>query len=315
MSNRAFFIAALFLTTGAALVAFAAPPTVHYFLSSVAIWAIFAIGFDLAFGAAGLLSFGHAAFFGMGGYAVAMLTTLAGWPVLLALPAGGLASAVLAGLVGTLALRLSGVYLGLTTLAVAQLLETIVAVRLRAYTGGMEGIVGVGRPSVFGYALQDDRSFFLFVFIVFMVVLGFSAMLRGSSWGRGLVAMRLNEVRAEQIGFNILRLKISAFAVSGLICGVAGGLLASLMRFVNPEVLGWTISGDVLIATLLGGSGTLFGPVVGALVVACLREALDGLTTHWHGILGLILVAFILWMPKGLLPMAKDVFGKLRSHG
>ena len=308
MTPRTIALTGVGFIAAVTMITLLAPPSAHYFFSSVAIWGIFALGFDLAFGVAGLLSFGHAAFFAAGGYTAALLSTQAGVPMVYAIPAGGVAAGVLAGLVGTLALRLSGVYLGLTTLAVAQLFETLLAVRLRAYTGGMEGVTGVPRPSMSGLTLDDDRSFFVFVAIVFVAVLSATALLRSSPWGRGLVAMRLNEVRAEQLGFNILRLKLGAFAASGAICGIAGALLVCLMRFVNPEILGWTISGDVLIATLLGGAGTLLGPVIGALLVACLREVLDGLTTHWHGALGLVLIACTLWMPKGLWPTLNKVW-------
>jgi branched-chain amino acid transport system permease protein len=276
------------------------PAAAQYFVTSVAIWAIFAMGFDLAFGVAGLLSFGHAAFFGLGAYTAALLTTQGGLGFMTALPLAALASGVLALLVGTLAVRLSGVYLGLTTLAVSQLVETLVAVRLRRVTGGLEGIVNVPRPALFGFGFESDTAYFCFVFAIFVLVLACYHLLRNSPWGKALVAMRINEIRAQQIGFNVLGLKLQAFAASGAICGIAGALLASLMRFTNPEVLGWTISGDVLIATLLGGSGTLLGPVLGALLVAGLREMLDGLTPHWHGILGVVLVVFTLYLPHGV---------------
>jgi branched-chain amino acid transport system permease protein len=209
-----------------------------------------------------------------------------------------------------LALRLSGVYLALTTLAVAQLIETLVAVRWRSITGGLEGIVNIPRPVLGSIRIDDDRSYFAFVFLIFLLVLGLVSLLRTSPWGRALVAMRLNEVRAQQIGFDVLRLKIGAFAVSGAISGVSGALLAMLMRFVNPEVLGWTISGDVLIATLMGGSGTLLGPALGALMMALFREGLEKLTTHWHGLLGVVLILVTLYMPNG----AAGVLAAMRSR-
>jgi branched-chain amino acid transport system permease protein len=297
-------IAALFLAL------FFSSPTVQYFATSVAIWAIFAMGFDLAFGLAGLLSFGHAAFFAVGAYATALASTKYGIPVSF----GILISAILAGLVaaavGMLALRLSGVYLALTTLAVAQLIETLVAVRWRSITGGLEGIVNIPRPVLGSIRIEDDRSYFVFVFLIFLLVLALVSLLRTSPWGRALVAMRLNEVRAQQIGFDVLRLKIGAFAVSGAISGVSGALLAMLMRFVNPEVLGWTISGDVLIATLMGGSGTLLGPALGALMMALFREGLEKLTTHWHGLLGVVLILVTLYMPNG----AAGVLAAMRAR-
>jgi branched-chain amino acid transport system permease protein len=290
------------LAVAGGLIGGLAPTAAHYFFASVAIFAIFAIGFDLAFGVAGLLSFGHAAFYGAGAYTAALLSTKAGLPMILAIPCGALVGGLVAGLVGLLALRLSGVYLGLTTLAIAQLFETLVAVWLRRFTGGMEGIVNIPRPSVLGLSMGDERSHFLFVLLVFLGVVAVMAALRGSPWGRALSAIRQNQVRADQLGFDVFRLKISAFAVSGAVSGLAGALLASLMRFVNPELLNWTVSGDVLIATMIGGLGTLFGPAFGALAMACIREGLDGVTSHWHGLLGVLLILITLALPAGLLP-------------
>jgi branched-chain amino acid transport system permease protein len=297
-------ITALFLAL------FFSSPTVQYFATSVAIWAIFAMGFDLAFGLAGLLSFGHAAFFAVGAYATALASTKYGIPVSFGIVISAILAGLVAAAVGMLALRLSGVYLALTTLAVAQLIETLVAVRWRSITGGLEGIVNIPRPVLGSIRIDDDRSYFAFVFLIFLLVLGLVSLLRTSPWGRALVAMRLNEVRAQQIGFDVLRLKIGAFAVSGAISGVSGALLAMLMRFVNPEVLGWTISGDVLIATLMGGSGTLLGPALGALMMALFREGLEKLTTHWHGLLGVVLILVTLYMPNG----AAGVLAAMRSR-
>ena len=297
-------ITALFLAL------FFSSPTVQYFATSVAIWAIFAMGFDLAFGLAGLLSFGHAAFFAVGAYATALASTKYGIPVSFGIVISAILAGLVAAAVGMLALRLSGVYLALTTLAVAQLIETLVAVRWRSITGGLEGIVNIPRPVLGSMRIDDDRSYFAFVFLIFLLVLGLVSLLRTSPWGRALVAMRLNEVRAQQIGFDVLRLKIGAFAVSGAISGVSGALLAMLMRFVNPEVLGWTISGDVLIATLMGGSGTLLGPALGALMMALFREGLEKLTTHWHGLLGVVLILVTLYMPNG----AAGVLAAMRAR-
>ena len=297
-------ITALFLAL------FFSSPTVQYFATSVAIWAIFAMGFDLAFGLAGLLSFGHAAFFAVGAYATALASTKYGIPVSFGIVISAILAGLVAAAVGMLALRLSGVYLALTTLAVAQLIETLVAVRWRSITGGLEGIVNIPRPVLGSIRIEDDRSYFAFVFLIFLLVLALVSLLRTSPWGRALVAMRLNEVRAQQIGFDVLRLKIGAFAVSGAISGVSGALLAMLMRFVNPEVLGWTISGDVLIATLMGGSGTLLGPALGALMMALFREGLEKLTTHWHGLLGVVLILVTLYMPNG----AAGVLAAMRAR-
>ena len=287
--------------------------SMQYFAATTMIWAIFAIGFDLAFGVAGLLSFGHAAFYGIGAYAVAILSKQLGVPPLWGLIAGVVVSGLLAAIVGSIALRLSGVFLGLTTLAIAQLIEVIVTVRLRDISGGPEGLAGIARPSVFGFEIRSNESYTLFVAGVFIAVLFLSALLRVSPWGRALDAMRQNEVRADQLGFNVKRLKLSVFAVSGALSGLAGGLLAMLMKFVSPEPLRWTVSGDILITTLIGGAGTLFGPVAGSIVVTLLRELLSQVTDRWHGLLGLVLIAITLFLPGGLAQLGRR-FGLLKPN-
>jgi len=293
------------LLLAAMCVAMSSGPSGQFLVATIMIWAIFAIGFDLAFGVGGLLSFGHAAFYGMGGYGVAMLTQKAGLPPLWALAAATLLVTLAAAVVGLISLRMSGVFLGLTTLAIAQLIETMFAVRLREYTGGPEGLTGVARPSFFMWEMKNNFSYIVFICVVFLAVLALSALLRASPWGRALDAMRQNEVRAEQLGLDIRRLKLTVFALSGGLAALAGGLMSMLIRFINPELLRWTISGDVLVIALIGGLGTLFGPVVGAVAFGLLQEGMSRITDHWHGLLGVVLILITLFLPGGLAQLGR----------
>jgi branched-chain amino acid transport system permease protein len=277
--------------------------------ASILIWSIFAIGFDLAFGAAGLLSFGHAAFYGMGAYGVALLFKFGGVPPIIGLILSTLLVALAAIVIGLFALRLSGIFFGLTTMAIGQLVEVLFSVRLSKFTGGDEGITGIPRPSLLGWELRDSFSFLLFVAIIFVVVLGASSVLRSSPWGRALNAMRQNEVRAEQLGLNVRRLKLSAFAVSGAFAGLAGGLAAMLSRFVNPGLLHWTVSGDILVTILIGGLNTVLGPVAGAVLFELLQESLSRVADRWHAILGIILIGIVLFIPGGLAELARRIRG------
>lgn len=271
-----------------------------YFMTLIMIWCVFALGYDLVFGVTGLLSFGHAAFLGSGAYVYAfiMIREAALFPV--AILVAGLSSGVLALIVGAFALRLSGIYFSLTTLAIAELVFFIASSPLRDLTGGEDGLTGVPRPSLFRIDFYDDARYYLLVLVFFAAALGASKLLRDSPFGKVLSGIRLNETRAEQVGFNVKAHKLAIFGVSGVYSGIAGALLGSLMQFVNPQGLHWSISGDVVIMTLLGGLGTLFGPVIGVAAFEGLRELISSYTVHWYGGLGLIFILATIFMPEGI---------------
>lgn len=278
----------------------------------VMIWAIFAIGFDFVFGLLGMVSFGHASFLGLGGYALALATQLWGLPfcagVCLAIAAGALC----AWLFSFFALRVSGIFFALVTLALSQLLYILADSKLRAWTGGADGLPGVARPGLGGIDFFDSTLFYWYVLAVFALVMGAVAMLRRSPFGRVIAGIRQNETRAEQLGFDVHRYKQITFIVSGGISGLAGALLASLLMYVNPQMLHWTTSGDVIIMTLLGGAGTLWGPVIGVLAFEVLKEWLSGWTQYWYGILGLIFILATLFFPKGIVGELQERYGQWR---
>lgn len=271
-----------------------------YFMTLIMVWCVFALGYDIVFGVTGLLSFGHAAFFGVGSYVFAWMVMKNPAMFPLAVVAAGLAGGIVATLVAALALRLSGIYFSLMTLAIAELFFFAASSPLRALTGGEDGLTGVPRPRLLGVDFVDDARFYLLVLVFFALALVVSRQLRNSPFGQALRGVKVNEVRADQVGFNIKRLKLAAFAISGVYSGVAGALLGSLMQFVNPQGLHWSTSGDVVIMTLLGGIGTLFGPVMGVVVFEVLKEVLSSRTVHWYGILGLIFIVATMYMPSGL---------------
>lgn len=273
-------------------------------VSLILVWSIFAIGFDLVFGVAGMLSFGHAAMFGTGAYALALLTTRLGWGFLPALAAAGIVGAFVAVLFSFFALRVSGLFFALLTLALAQLLFVLAGSKLRDLTGGVDGLPGVPRPELWEIDFYDDGNYYYFILAVFVIALVVAAILRSSPYGHALRAVRSNDVRAEQIGFDIQRLRQSAFAISGFYAGVSGALLASLMFYVGPQMLHWSTSGDVVIMVLLGGMGTLFGPILGVAVFEVLREWLSQVTAHWYGVLGLVFIVATIFAPQGFAGLA-----------
>lgn len=267
----------------------------------ILVYAIFAVGFDLSFGLTGMLSLGHAAMFGTGGYTLALLTIRLAWPFELALLAAGLAGAAVAAVIGFLALRQTGIFFALTTLAFAQLMNIMANTKLRAFTGGVDGLSGVPRPELFGIDFYNDYRFSTYLAVMFVALLACAAVLRASPLGQILRGIRLNDLRIEQLGWNVRRFRHLVFVISGFYSGVAGALLGALLFYVSPQMLHWTTSGDVLIFTLLGGVGTLVGPAIGVAIFEILKDELGRITEHWYGILGIIFVIFTILLPTGAM--------------
>jgi branched-chain amino acid transport system permease protein len=297
----------------ASIAAFGGTDT-QYFIVVLMIWSIFALGFDLVFGILGRLSFGHAAFFGTGGYTFSLLMMKAGWPFGLAMLAAMTVGAASAAAFAVVASRARGVYLGLVTLGLAQLVSIVIEFKLRDLTNGTDGIAGVPRPELAGIDFYDNGAFAYFVAVIFILVFWGAAILRSSPYGRVLAAIRQNEVRAGQLGYNVNAFAISAFAISGAVSGLAGGLLTSLMSFVGPELTRWTTSGDVVIMAALGGRGTLLGPIVGVATFEWLKDVLSPHTVHWYGLLGVIFIAMTIMAPAGLVGIGSALVARVRHR-
>lgn len=268
--------------------------------SLVLVLGLLAIGFNFIFGMGGMLSFGHAALFGAGGYALMLSITHWQLGFLAALGIAALTGALLAALISLFALRATGLFFGLLTLAFAQLFALVVGGRFRSFFGGSDGLPGVPRPRLFGIDLGQDGNYLLFLAVVFVAAAALAWLLRASPFGMALNAARVNEVRAAQVGFNVQRLRQVAFMLSGAYAGVSGALMSSLLMYVSPQMLHWTVSGDLIIMTVLGGSGSLFGPVIGVAVFELLKEELSRITPHWHLILGGIFILTTLFLPRGI---------------
>ncbi|MFC4017901.1 branched-chain amino acid ABC transporter permease [Micromonospora sp. GCM10011542] len=258
-------------------------------------WALFAVAVDLLLGFTGLMSFGHAAFWGTSAYVTGLVAIHLGLPFPLAVLAGALAAAVLAVPIGYLAVKRTGIYFAMVTLAFAQMVY-YVANEWRSVTRGENGLQGVPRE-LFGADLTDDYYFYYAILPI--VVLGLAAAWRivHSPFGRVLVGIRDNPARARALGYPVHRYKLTAFVLSGFIAGLGGGLFAVGHRFVSLDVLHWTTSGKAVIVVVLGGIGTLWGGVLGAGIVVRLEDWLSfsgfeaiGLVTG--GIFVLVVVLF-----------------------
>lgn len=314
MTNWQKKLLALALTLGAVFMPLALKSEEHaYFVALVAIWTIFAVGFDFAFGVAGLLSFGHAAFFGVGGYVLALLTMKLGLPFFAALGVAAVAGALLALVFSAVSLRASGIFFAIFTLILAQLIYILLGVKLTWLTGGIDGMPGVPRPELMGINLGSNWNYAVLVMAIAAAMVWFSHLLRTSPFGQVLNAVRQNKDRARQIGYSVNHYSTVAFMISGAYSAIAGGLNASLIAFIGPEALHWTTSGDVLIATLIGGAGTALGPAIGAILTETMNVTLQKDSYVMRAIFGLIMIFFSIWLPVGIWGFARTRIAQWRA--
>ena len=271
------------------------------FLMKVLCFALFACAFNLLLGFAGLLSFGHAAFFGAAAYVCAWLSKTYGVSPELAILAGGSVAAALGWVFGTLSIRRTGIYLTMITLALAQLVFFF-AVQL-PFTGGEDGLQGVPRGKLFGLIdLSNNTAMYFFVFAVFAA--GFWLIHRtvNSPFGQVLKAIRENEPRAISLGYDVAHYKLLAFVLSAFLAGVAGAMKSLVFQLASLTDAHWHMSGEVVLMTLLGGLGTLFGPAVGAFVIVALENELADKVGPWVTvIMGAIFVICVMAFRRGLV--------------
>lgn len=263
-------------------------------------FALFAVAFNLVLGFVGLLSFGHAAFFGMAAYFTAHTVAVWGFPTEIGILLGTLGAGVLGFLFATLATRRSGIYFAMITLALAQMVYFYC---LQApFTHGEDGIQGVPRGSLLGI-LDLSQSLNMYYFVVGVFVLGFFIIYRTvhSPFGEVLKAIRENETRVISLGYNVTRFKVAAFTISAAISGLAGGTKSIVFQSATLTDVHWSMSGEVVLMTLLGGMGTIFGPAVGAAIVVTLQNYLAGFGAWITIITGTIFVICVLAFRRGIV--------------
>ena len=271
--------------------------------SRIMIFAIAAVALDFLIGYGGLISFGHAAFVGLGAYAVGILSVHGFGDALIALPVALAASALFALATGAVCLRTQGVYFIMITLAFSQM-AFFTASSLAPY-GGDDGLTVRARDTIAGFALMHDaRSFYYIAFACLLVTYLLCRALIASRFGRVFCGARENPIRMASIGYNILRYQLVAYVIAGAFGGLSGFLLANAAEFVSPAYMSWQRSGELVIMVLLGGTGTLYGAVMGAAVFVLAEEWLSGLTEHWKMIFGPLLVLIVLFARGGLIGLA-----------
>ncbi len=270
--------------------------------SRILILAIAATSLNLILGFGGMVSFGHAAFLGVGAYTVAALMQTGVTSAMIAFPLAVLLSGAVAAAIGAISLRTRGVSFIMITLAFAQMLYFL-AVSLKVY-GGDDGLSLAGRSTLpGGLSLAGDTQFYFACLAVASLVFVAVHRLVNSRFGHALQAIRENETRMEAIGFPVFRLKLAAFVIAGALAGLAGALTANHASFVSPSMMQWSQSGMLMIMVILGGVGYLWGGVVGALVFLVLEEILSHYTIHWQFFLGAALLAVVLAAPNGLMSL------------
>ena len=270
---------------------------------NILIFGLFAVGFNLLFGYTGLLSFGHAAFLGIGSYVAGMGIVHAGLPWWLVIPLG-VAAAALAGLViGALAIRTKGIYFSMVTLALGQIVY-YGFYKAERWTGGENGLRGVTIQAIELPGLTIDllnpvaKYYFMLAFVA--AALWFVSRLLASPFGAVIETVRENEQRAAACGYDVARTKLLVFVLSAALCGLAGTLRALHLSVVPVDSLHYLQSGQAVMMCLLGGMGTFFGPFVGALVFLWLEDVVTHLTSYWMAVVGGVFMVFVLFFPKGL---------------
>ena len=265
-------------------------------VQEILIWGIFAMSLDLLMGYAGMVSFGHSAFFGIGAYTAALL--LSKWPGLLSgLAAPALAAAIGALAIGFLSIRVGGVYFIMLTLAFSQMFFALTF--QNAFLGAEDGITSVPRPTVLGLTVTSLGAFHVYLLVIVAAAALLLHRVVRSPFGHVLRGIHDNEERMQAVGYAVRRYKLLAFVIAGTVAGVAGSLYTQFVGSISPDAFLWTTSGEALLMVIIGGTGTLNGAWLGAAAFILLQSLVSSYTERWMLILGLTFVLFVLFAPGG----------------
>jgi branched-chain amino acid transport system permease protein len=271
----------------------------------ILILALFAMSLDLMIGYSGMASLGHAAYFGIAAYAAGLLAQKLGWNLWLAMPAALLLAGFTALIFGLLAMRTRGAYLLMITLALSQLIWGI-AVGWRSLTGGSDGLPNVPRPDLMPlFSLDNEASFYYFVLIAVCLAGLLLVRIVASPFGYALRGIRESESRMLALGYDVKKFRLLVFVMSAIFAALAGVLYVYFNRFVSPDFLHVERSAEVLLMVILGGTGTLIGPVVGAAAIVTLENIAGTFTERWLMILGSVYIVVALFAPSGLVGLVK----------
>lgn len=280
------------------------------FVMKVLCFALFALAFNLLLGYGGLLSFGHAAYFGMASYVCAYTAKIWGLSPELAILAGTAVAAALGALFGSLAIRRQGIYFAMITLALAQMVYFF-SLQTPKFTGGEDGIQAVPRGRLFGMVdLADDRTLYWLVATIFMAGLLLMYRIIHSPFGQVCKAIRDNEPRAISLGYRVNQYKLAVFVLSASLAGLAGATKAIVFQLASLTDVHWSMSGEVVLMTLVGGLGTVFGPIVGAVIIVSMQNYLASLGAWVTVVQGIVFVICVLTFREGILGLIAKRIGK-----
>ncbi|MCP4667815.1 MAG: branched-chain amino acid ABC transporter permease [Deltaproteobacteria bacterium] len=278
-----------------------------YLATKILVWALFATSFNLVLGYGGMMSFGHAAFFGIGAYTCSLLLVKSGCPMILAFVAAPFAAAAAGVVIGFFSVRIKGVfYFATITLSFAQLVY-ILAFKWRSFTFGDDGIQGIPVPAL----ISTDETYvnyYFFALIIVLVCFFFLWKIVKSPFGMMLKSLKENPERAEFVGIRVQNYRLIAFIISAFFSGIAGVLYAFLETSIAPDILFWSMSGEVILMGLLGGMSLFLGPTVGAATMVLLNSYITSYTEYWAFFLGITLILIVLFFPKGVGGLVVDQY-------
>lgn len=279
-------------------------------LTECLIFAIFAMSLDLLIGYTGLLSFGHAAFFGLSAYAVVTLNVHLGVNGWLGLGAGIALSTMFAVLVGAVSIRVSGIAFLMVTLAFAQLVFSA-ALKWRDVTGGTDGLGGLVRPRLFGSSLDNRVTMFYLAFACLVASVWALRRLVAAPLGSVFIGIKENAPRMAALGYKVQRFQLLSFTIAGAFAGLAGGLYGLFNGYISTDALNWSVSGDVVIMVILGGAGTIVGPAVGAAIFLVMKDVVSSWTDHWMFLIGAVFIACVMVLPQGVWGAVLQASGRM----
>lgn len=316
--SKPFVTLRLWSVVGFMIAAFAAAPFlgmpqfVQALIIEILVFSLLALSLNVLLGYTGLVSFGHAAFFGIAGYAIGIIAIHISTDILVTFPLAVLVAALCAVPIGWLSIRLSGFYFLMITFAFAQMVF-VAAFRWKPVTGGSDGMIVPG-ATLFGAPILGSReSFYFFVLAVFTVCAVLLYAIVTSRFGRTLVGIRENTPRMRALGYNVRRYKLAAFVVGATFGGVAGVLNSLFNLFIAPESAHWTQSALVLVMVLIGGTGYFIGPIIGATIVLLLQHWLSSYTEYWGLVLGILFIVLITGAREGIAGLVMQGWSHLRG--
>lgn len=290
----------LALVAGMIVAAFTAGYFGLEILAEIIVLAILVVALDLVAGFGGMVSLCHGALLGFGAYAFAVLTGHFGWDAFPAMAAAIALTGMTGWIIGAICSGSHGIYFIMVTLAFGQMAYSFVFGS--TFLGGDDGLGGISRPdlSAIGVNLNDSRNFVFYALVCAVIAYLFAAAFLRSGVGRSLVGVKQSEQRMRALGLVPWRTKAHAFGASGLIAGLAGVLAAQHIMYISPGLLSWTVSGEALVVVILGGLGTLVGPIVGAVAFVLIKHEVSAITPYWHLVVGVILIAVVMSRANGI---------------